>query len=197
MRVLALTLLLSCGGLPDSQVQPPVPLPSQAALPADSLYTLDLPLTDSRGEVVELREFRGHPAVISMFYASCPMACPMLVGDVQRLEAQLGEDERQALRVVLVSLDPKRDDTEALADAAGRYGVDPERWVLARTDAEHVRVLAALLDIQYRDLPNGEMNHSSILTVLDRDGRAVARRDGLGADNAPLIAAIRKEVHDE
>ena len=129
-----------------------------------------------------------------MFYASCPMACPMLVGDVQSLERELGDEERKALRVVLVSLDPQRDDTEALAEATDRYGVDPERWVLARTEPEHVRTLAALLDIQYRDLPNGEMNHSSILTVLDGEGRAVARREGLGVDNSPLITAIRQEV---
>ncbi len=56
----------------------------------------------------------------------------------------------------------------------------------------HVRTLSALLDIQYRDLPDGEMNHSSILTLLDRQGRVVARREGLGGTVDPLVEALRK-----
>ncbi len=160
-------------------------------LPADSLYTLELPLVNSQGQASRLDAGRGHPTLITMFYASCPTACPMLVGEVQALEERLSPEERADLRVVLVSLDPERDTPQVLAEAAERYGVDGARWTLNRTEDEHVRTLSALLDIQYRDLPDGEMNHSSILTLLDRRGRIVARREGLGGGVDPLVESIR------
>jgi len=185
--------LLACGsGEPDVD---PFAQRVEAALaeplPADSLYTLDLPLVNSQGKTARLDVGRGHPTLVSMFYASCPTACPMLVGEVQALEERLSPDERADLRVVLVSLDPDRDTPQVLAEAADRYGVDGARWALHRTDDEHVRTLSALLDIQYRDLPDGEMNHSSVLTLLDRHGRVVARREGLGGGVDPLVEAIR------
>ena len=32
---------------------------------------------------------RGHPMLISMFYATCPDACPLLIADLQRIESEL------------------------------------------------------------------------------------------------------------
>jgi len=186
--------LLACG-LGDPPVDPfaaQVEAALAAPLPEDSLYTMELPLVDSHGEEASLAAGHGHPTLISMFYASCPTACPMLVGEVQSMEARLTPEERADLRVVLVSLDPDRDTPEALAEAAERYGVDGTRWTLNRTEDAHVRTLSALLDIQYRDLPDGEMNHSSILTLLDRQGRVVARREGLGGTVDPLVEALRQ-----
>jgi protein SCO1/2 len=185
--------LLACG--PAEPAVDPFAERVEAALaeplPADSLYTLDLPLVNSQGQTARLDVGRGHPTLVSMFYASCPTACPMLVGEVQALEERLSPDELADLRVVLVSLDPDRDTPKVLAEAAERYGVDGARWTLNRTEDAHVRTLSALLDIQYRDLPDGEMNHSSILTLLDRQGRIITRREGLGGGVDPLVEAIR------
>ncbi len=195
MIVPFLFALLGCGGPSEVELPADVRVKVEQArkggLPADSLYTVSIPLVDDRGEPLGLDWGRGHPTLISMFYASCPTACPMLVNEVKGLEAKLRPEERADLRVLLVSLDPERDDPAALARAAERYGVHSERWRLTRTEPEHVRTLAALLDIQYRDLPNGEMNHSSVLTLLDRRGRVVARREGLGGTVDPLVEALR------
>jgi len=80
-----------------------------------------------------------------MFYATCPMACPTLISDLQRLEAELGEAERDDLRVLLVSLDPETDDTAKLREVVERHELDEARWTLAAPDADQVRDLAAVL----------------------------------------------------
>ena len=190
--MMLLLWLVGCGpGTPEDPYADQVAAALAEPLPADSLYTLELPLVDQHGRPSGLDVGRGHPTLVSMFYASCPTACPMLVGEVQALEDRLTAAERADLRVVLVSLDPDRDTPAVLAEAAERYGVDGARWSLHRTEDEHVRTLSAVLDIQYRDLPDGEMNHSTILTLVDRQGRKVARRDGLGGTVDPLVDALR------
>jgi protein SCO1/2 len=189
--ILSLSLaLLGCGSAP------PAPEPAATvdldALPGDSLYHLDVALTDQHGQSVPLSLFAGRPVIISMFYASCPSACPMLVADIQRLEAALSPEERAQIRVLLVSLDPAQDTPEALADAVAQYGVDGERWRLTAPPEDQVRTIAAVLGISYQAVQSGELHHSSILTLLDAHGRPTARLDGLRQDPAPLVAALRQ-----
>ena len=78
------------------------------------------------------------------------MACPLLIEDIRALEARLPAADREDLRVLLVSLDPAHDTPEAMARVIERRGVDAERWVLARSRAEDVRPIAAVLGISYR-----------------------------------------------
>jgi protein SCO1/2 len=125
-----------------------------------------------------------------MFYARCPRACPLLIEDVRALEARLPQADREDLRVLLVSLDPDNDTPEAMARVIERRGVDGARWVLARPRAQDVRPIAALLGISYRPGGDGEMDHSSILTLVDADGRVVARHEGVGQDASALVRAI-------
>lgn len=47
-------------------------------------------------------------------------------------------------------------------------------------------VLAALLDIEYRRLPGGEDNHSTVIALLDGEGRALARTEKPSGDEAFL-----------
>ena len=183
--LIVLMLAVACG-----DAEPPPAHRSATPLPGDSLYQLDVALVDQRGNPVDLAVHRGHPTIVSMFYTSCPRACPLLIEDVRALEARLPEADREDLRVLLVSLDPVNDTPEAMARVIERRGVDGERWVLARPRAEDVRPIAALLGISYRPGADGEMDHSSILTLVDADGRVVARHEGVGQDASALVRAI-------
>jgi protein SCO1/2 len=94
--------------------------------------------------------------------------------------------------VLLVSLDPAHDTPEAMTRVIERRGVDGERWVLARPRAEDVRPVAAMLGISYRPRADGEMDHSSILTLVDVEGRVIARLEGVKQDPSALIQAIAR-----
>lgn len=184
MIYLLASLLFACADRgTKAEVAPPAPTPPEAApiQPAralPSLYDLSLPLVGSDGQPTSLDVHRGHPVLVSMFYASCHSACPMLVQNVRAFEASLPEAHRAKLRVLLVSLDPERDNPAALAEAATRYGADPSRWVLAIPEATRVRELAAAIGIQYRPGEDGEIHHTSVLLLLDAQGREIARSSG-------------------
>lgn len=182
--------LVGCGS-PEIAAPDPVAAALAEPLPDDSIYQLDTALETHGGATTTLAIHRGHPTVVSMFYANCPMACPMLIQEVQRLEAALSPEDRAELRVLLVSLDPGRDTPELMSGVVATHQLDTGRWTLARpSDEAAVREVAAVLGIQYRALADGEMNHSSILTLVDRQGRIQARIDGLGHDHGPILEKL-------
>ncbi len=155
-----------------------------------SLYDLDLTLETQAGTAVTLPSFAGPPTIISMFYAKCGYACPTLIQDIQNLENALDAAAKAEVRVLLVTFDPEADTPKALSDLVARHGVDA-RWTFARAkDDEHTRELAGALGIKYRRLPDGHYNHSTLITLLDRQGTPLARIDGLRQDSTAFRSVI-------
>jgi len=166
---------------------------TEAALPGDSIYQLDLPLVDQDGRERRLGDRRGKPQLVSMFYTSCQYVCPLIVDTLLKTERALPETEREQLDVLLVSFDPDNDTPLALKAVVDKRHLPTPRWRLARTDASNVRTLAAALGIQYRQLQNHDFNHTSALILLDADGRIAARSDKLGATDAAMVEAISRQ----
>jgi len=160
-------------------------------LPGDSVYRLDIPLVDQNGTGSHLADRRGRPQLISMFYTSCQYVCPLIIDTLRTTERSLDPAERQNLDVLVVSFDPERDTPVQLKNVFDKRKLDAGRWTLARTEAPNVRKFAAALDIRYRALADGEINHATALVLLDRDGRIVARSSTLGSADPDFVAAIR------
>lgn len=186
--------LALCLGTAMAQANPPEP---SAPLPGASVYQLDAPLTDQSGREFRLVDLRGEPVLIAMFYTSCKYVCPLIVDAMQRVERALTGAERSQLHLVLVSFDADHDTPRTLAEIATQRHLDAARWTLARTDATGVRQLAAVLGVQYRATADGGFNHSSIVSLLDRDGRIVARSTRMNEADAELLQTVRREIsHD-
>jgi len=161
-----------------------------AELPGDSLYRLDIALVDQDGHGFRLAERRHKPVLVSMFYTSCQYVCPLIIDTLRKTQGALAQDGGKKLDVLLVSFDPERDTPARLKQVFGERKLDAN-WTLARTDETSVRKLAAVLDIQYRALANGDVNHSSTITLLDGEGRILARTDKIGAVDAEFVAKAR------
>jgi protein SCO1/2 len=157
-----------------------------------SIYQLDAELVDQDGRRQSLDLYRGHPVLIAMFYGSCPAACPLIIDTLRATEKALTPAQRANLRVLLVSIDPARDTPEALHQLAVQRHIDTARWTLARTDAATVRTLAALLNVQYRELPGGEFNHSPLISLLSPAGEIRTSSLKLGTPDAALLTSLRE-----
>jgi protein SCO1/2 len=185
LRSMALTILLCLSPLAAGAAEP-------APLPGDSVYQLQDAFSDQSGREFRLAGRRGKPQVVAMFYTSCRYICPLIVDSAKGVEHGLSPAERARLGILLVSLDPARDDTAALASVAAKRKLDPARWTLARTDEGSVRRLAALLGVRYRVLADGEFNHTSALVLLDAEGRVLASSEKLGSVPDPAFLASVK-----
>ena len=163
-------------------------------LPDTSIYHLDVKLTDQHGTVQSLDTFRGHPVVISMFYATCPNVCPVLISTIQMMERKLHADELAKLRVMLVSVDPETDTPEILSRVAVKHHIDLDRWKLARATPQDVRKIAAVLRVRYRQLPDGEFSHTSVLTLVDDHGVVRAHSAKIPGIDDDFYQAIKEHL---
>ena len=163
-------------------------------LPGDSIYNLRLQLTDQDGHRQLLAERRGRPQLVTMFYASCQMVCPMIIDSMRATRNALAPAERAKIDLLAVSFDPARDSVAVLHGYAEKRGLDAPAWTLARVEPAGARQLSGVLGLQYRQLPDGEFNHSSELILLDADGRIVARTSHIGRLDPAFVEAIRRQL---
>lgn len=154
-----------------------------------SLFQLDLALEDQDGQPFRLEQLRGHPVLLTFFYASCTTMCPMIISDARAVEAAVPEAERAGLRVVVVTIDPAHDTAARLHETATERGLPLDRWTLVRGSDADVRTLASTLGMNYRPTPDG-FAHNAILTVLDGGGAVVAQSLGTGQPVEPLASRI-------
>ena len=164
--------------------------------PSDSLHHLAFDLETSDGGAESLSRTAGRVRVVSMFYASCPMVCPMTFETVRQIEKSLTAAERRLFGVILVSIDPARDTPGALHALAKARHVDDETWRIARASPSDTRALAAALGIQFRALDNGDFNHSTVLVLLDPQGRIVGRSSKLGVPDPAFIRLVRRTIDE-
>ena len=164
---------------------------AKEADPPDSIYQLEARLTDQANRPQGLDLYRGSPVLITMFYGSCQATCPLIIDTLRATERELAPAQRARLRVLLISIDPARDTPAALRDIAAARHIETTRWTLATTDAETVRDIAALLDFQYRQLPGGEFNHSTVIALLSPRGEIETRSTELGHADRALLERLR------
>jgi protein SCO1 len=157
-----------------------------------SIYHLDAALADQAGVLRRMDVHRGHPVLVTMFYGSCPTACPLLIDTLRAIERAAPPAERAQLRFLLISIDPERDTVANLQALSESRKLDPRHWTVARTNAASVRKIAAVLGVQYRKLPDGGYNHSSIVTLLDADGAIEYQSSVLGSADPELLAALKR-----
>jgi protein SCO1 len=159
--------------------------------PPQSIYNLAAKLVDQFGASRGLDMHRGHPVLVTMFYGSCDVACPLLIDTLRSFERSLTPAERAHLRVLLISIDPEHDTTESLRALATARRVDLSRWTLVHTNEPTVRKIAAVLSIQYRRLPDGNYNHASVISLLTPRGEIAMQSAVLGKADERLAATLR------
>ncbi|WP_411833222.1 SCO family protein [Pseudoxanthomonas mexicana] len=172
------------------------PADAQAAqpLPGDSVYQLEARVTDQQGRERAWGELAGRPRVVSMFYTHCHLMCPLIIENAKGVRKQLGAAEAARLDMAMISLDPVRDTPAAMRERMEAHGV-AEGWTFLTPRAADVRALAGVMDIRYRPLDDGSINHTSVLVLLDAQGRVLARTEVENAIPDPIfIRQVRQAL---
>lgn len=162
-------------------------------LTRSSLYQLEARFTNDKGQPVALASLRGRPVVLTMFFASCSYACPLLLSDMARIREMLPTELRGKTAFVLVSFDPVRDTPAALHEFRRTRHLDAQ-WSLLHGDDSAVRELAALLGVKYKQEADGQFAHSNLITILNPEGEIVHQRQGLKDGHAEAAAALAATV---
>lgn len=160
--------------------------------PDNSLYQVSSKWQADDGRTLSLGDLAGKVRLVSLFFGHCESSCPMALGRLKALEAKLPADWARRAGIVLVTLDPSRDDSGSLADFRRKMALGKEGWTLLRGGPEDTRELAMLLGVAYRpSAENGGIDHNSVLVLLDAKGVVLRRYEGADPD-AAFLEEIRK-----
>ncbi len=163
---------------------------------AGSVYQLDAKWTSQQGKELSLSDFKGKPVLLTMGYASCQYACPRLVADLMAIERELSEEEREAVQIVFVSIDPERDTPGKMTAFFKERNVDQSRWTGLVGNDEAVLELSVAIGTRFRKLENNDFAHSNMITLLTSTGEIAHKQEGLGTAPAEMVAALRKAITD-
>ncbi|MCE7083391.1 SCO family protein [Streptomyces sp. ST2-7A] len=163
---LALGLALTaCGGGEADTSEGEMPAASvEGAADRDRGTVLDTPfakpdivLTDTDGEPYDLRaETEGTATLLYFGYTHCPDICPLTMSNIAVGARDLTEEQRENLRVVMITSDPERDTPGSLGEWL--RGQDPEFIGLTGDFAEireAARGLGVYIEEPYEDEDGG------------------------------------------
>lgn len=143
-----------------------------------SLYQADASFVTDADTIFKLGTLRGRPVVLTMFFASCGYACPLIVGDMQAIRAKLPPEIRDRAAFVLISFDSARDTPAVLARYRAQRALDSS-WILLHGNDDAVRELAALLGVKFKQEADGAFSHANLITILNDQGEITHQRLGL------------------
>lgn len=81
----------------------------------------DFSLTREDGSTFRLSDQQGSVVLLFFGYTSCPDVCPTTMAEIKQALDRLSADFRGRVRVVFVSVDPKRDTPERIQDYANHF----------------------------------------------------------------------------
>lgn len=108
-------------------------------------------------------------------YTFCPDICPTTLSDLKQALPELQRHADLPVKVWMISVDPKRDSLERLAQYTGYFG---EQFVGIR--AEHpqlfpfVRDLGLMYSVPEEDEENYLVNHSAAIILVNPNGNRIA-----------------------
>ena len=154
---------------------------------------LQFRLTDDTGKTVTGRDYLGKVTLLYFGYTRCPDVCPTTLATLARAFQQLGP-QADGVRMLFVSVDPKRDTPAALKQYVDAFG--PEFVGLTGSGAE-LDALTKRYRVAYRlgkaDQHGGYVvYHSSAIFIFDKQGRV--RLLANYTDKSEVIAADLKRL---
>ena len=137
----------------------------------------DVTLRATTGETVRLEKWQGELSLVFFGYANCPDVCPLTMAQLARTYRELGEPED--LQVIMVTVDPERDNPVQLEAYVERF--HPDFIGLTGTPAM-IADSSARFYAGARKVPDGRVSHSSHVTLVDREGnmRLIYNQDKIG-----------------
>ena len=120
------------------------------------------------------RKFKGRVVFVFFGFTQCPDVCPTTMAELAEVKRRLGADGAR-VQGVFVTVDPERDTQQLMKGYVENFG--PTFSGLTGTP-DQVAAAARAFRVYYQKVPGKDgapylMDHSSIVYLLDRNGRFV------------------------
>lgn len=154
--------------------------------PAPAVDLVALPSLTEPGTDVEFRADEGELQIVYFGFTNCPDVCPTTLADLSVALRILGEERAADVQVVMVGIDPERDNP-VLADYVTAFNM-PDAIAAGTDDTELLQAAAepfgASWNIITSDDGSVDVEHSAFLYAVDADGRlALSWQFGAAAED--------------
>jgi protein SCO1 len=130
----------------------------------------DFTLISQDGAAVTLGDFRGKVVAVTFIYASCPDVCPLLSDKLARVQDALGADFGAKVAFLSITTDPERDTPEGLKEYADALDVNLAGWSFLTGTKAAIRDVAQRYGVAVVEAADGQVDHTLLTTLVDRDG---------------------------
>lgn len=131
----------------------------------------DLSMPDATGTLRTLDSYKDKVVVVFFGFTQCPDVCPTAMAELAHTMELLGDDAKQ-VQVIMISVDPERDDPKMLLEYVGAFHPD---FIGLSGTPEQLHTTAKSFKAFYAKAPGATpeqytMDHSSSFYVFDKKG---------------------------
>ena len=130
----------------------------------------DFILLNQDGTRFESAKLRGKVVVIDFIYTTCTDVCPLFTANFAQLQRTLNKEHAGDVFFISITTDPEVDSPKVLKAYAQRYGADFTNWAFLTGTEKQLKAVWKGLDIRVIRKGRGLVQHTSLTTILDRQG---------------------------
>ena len=153
-------------------------------------------LTTQDNTRLSLGDLRGKVVAVTFIYASCADTCPLLTAKLAGLQARLGTDFGPRVFFASITVDPERDTPEVLKRHAQAHGTKPAGWAFLTGTPAEIGDVEKQYGVVARKNPRGDVDHTFLTSLIDRDGVLRVQYLGVRFDPRELLADVRSLLRE-
>jgi protein SCO1 len=164
-----LLFLILCPSLSYAHM-PDAPKNALKTAKALNVTTPDFVLVNQDNQSFPSTQLRGKVVALNFIFTTCTDVCPIFTANLAQLQRTLNSRYSGDVFFVSITTDPEVDSPKVLKSYARRYNADFKNWVfLTGSESELNRVWKSF-GIRVIKKGRGLVQHTSLTTVIDRQG---------------------------
>jgi protein SCO1 len=127
-------------------------------------------LTTQDSGRLSLADLHGKVVAVTFIYTSCADSCPLLTAKMASIQTRLGSDLGPKVFFVSITVDPERDTPDVLKRYAAAHGARGDGWAFLTGTPAEIREVARRYGVFYQKQERGDVDHTFLTSIVDRDG---------------------------
>jgi protein SCO1 len=135
--------------------------------------------------------------VVTFGFTSCSDVCPLLAANLTVIQTGLANEDRARTGFLFITTDPEYDRAAVLREYGIKLGADFSNWKFLTSDLEALRPVWGGFGVSVRKLGPGHVDHTTLTTVVDREGIRRVNYYGTRWRRETVMGDILAWAHDE
>lgn len=172
----------------------PNQLPELGAIPSFAL-------TNQDEVAIQSESLSGSVLVVNFIFTSCPDTCPLLTGQMKKIQEKLRGKGFNKVHLLSISVDPDTDTPEVLKKYAKEHSLDLSNWHFLTGRSQEIQKIVVggfkvsmqqfgVTENETKDYSIMDVTHGEQFVVVDRQSRIRAYRSARSPSDLEKIVSV-------